>query len=274
MALVQFATINLASYAALETKDPGTLYFVTDEQKIYKGDVPYSGGSYLAVTEYPETAKINTLYINTTDGSVRFYNGADWISVVKPIAQTVSASSTHEELATAKAIYNFVVAKVAEIAAGDMGDAIKSITERIDALDIEVAKKAEKATTLAGYGIEDAYTKDDADTAIATAIAGIDKLTYEIVDTLPALEEAKANVIYLVSLGEGAASNQNYEEFMLINSAFEKIGDTALDLTGYAKEEYVDGEIQKVETNFAAADATTLESAKAYIDEKLTWTAL
>ena len=34
----------------------------------------------------------------------------------------------------------------------------------------EVAGKADKATTLAGYGIGDAYTKSEVDAAIATAI--------------------------------------------------------------------------------------------------------
>lgn len=34
----------------------------------------------------------------------------------------------------------------------------------------ELAKKADKATTLAGYGIADAYTKSEVDAAISSAI--------------------------------------------------------------------------------------------------------
>lgn len=34
----------------------------------------------------------------------------------------------------------------------------------------ELAKKADKATTLAGYGIGDAYTKTEVDAAISSAI--------------------------------------------------------------------------------------------------------
>ena len=34
----------------------------------------------------------------------------------------------------------------------------------------ELAKKANKATTLAGYGIADAYTKSEVDAAISSAI--------------------------------------------------------------------------------------------------------
>ena len=39
----------------------------------------------------------------------------------------------------------------------------------------------------------------------------------------------------------GGDGNQKYEEFMLINGAFEKIGDSAVDLTDYTTKEYVDG---------------------------------
>ena len=34
----------------------------------------------------------------------------------------------------------------------------------------ELAKKADKTTTLAGYGISDAYTKNEVDAAISSAI--------------------------------------------------------------------------------------------------------
>ena len=39
-----------------------------------------------------------------------------------------------------------------------------------DAVTKELAKKADKATTLSGYSITDAYTKSEVDAAIATAI--------------------------------------------------------------------------------------------------------
>ena len=41
------------------------------------------------------------------------------------------------------------------------------------ALSSALAEYAKKATTLAGYGITDAYTKSEADTAITTAISAI-----------------------------------------------------------------------------------------------------
>lgn len=53
-------------------------------------------------------------------------------------------------------------------------------------VDAELAKKADKATTLAGYGITDAYTKDQvydktaADAAIDTAVKGAVTSTYKV----------------------------------------------------------------------------------------------
>ena len=71
-ALVKFVTGSAASFAALTTKDENTLYFITDERRVYKGSIPMSGGIYKAVTSYPTAGEVNTIYVNTTDGSVRF----------------------------------------------------------------------------------------------------------------------------------------------------------------------------------------------------------
>lgn len=96
--------------------------------------------------------------------------------------------------------------------------------------------KADKSTTIAGYGITDAYTKAEVDTAIANA----EHLKRSIVATLPEVDAADIHTIYMVEI-TGGDGNQKYEEFMLINGAFEKIGDSAVDLTDYTTKEYVDG---------------------------------
>lgn len=99
--------------------------------------------------------------------------------------------------------------------------------------------KADKSTTLAGYGIGDAYTKTQTDSAIATAVANADHLKREIVEELPDPGEADENTIYMVGTGEGS-EDSTYEEYMLVNGAFEKIGSSAVDLTDYAKKSEVD----------------------------------
>lgn len=99
--------------------------------------------------------------------------------------------------------------------------------------------KADKATTLAGYGIADAYTKSQTDSAIQTAVANADHLKREIVEVMPEVDAADENTIYMVGTGDGSEDSA-YEEYMLINGGFEKIGSSKVDLTNYAQKSYVD----------------------------------
>lgn len=96
--------------------------------------------------------------------------------------------------------------------------------------------KANAATTLAGYGITDAYTKTETDNAITNALSGITGIDYQVVQTLPA--SGFKGTIYLVPSG-GTTPNV-YDEYIWVSNAFEKIGTTAVDLSGYwAKTELV-----------------------------------
>ena len=99
--------------------------------------------------------------------------------------------------------------------------------------------KADKSTTLSGYGITDAYTKTQTDSAITTAVANADHLKREIVSALPEVEEADEHTIYMVGTGTGSQQS-SYIEYMLINGGFERIGTSDVDLTNYALKTYVD----------------------------------
>ena len=111
---------------------------------------------------------------------------------------------------------------------------------------VEIEKKADKATTLAGYGITDAYTKGETDSAIATAVANAGHLKRVIVDALPATE-IDTNTIYMVpTVGDNIFDDNIYDEYMYINSQWEKIGTTETDLTQYATKEYVDSAIADI----------------------------
>lgn len=69
-------------------------------------------------------------------------------------------------------------------------------------------------------------------TAINAAIAGISGIQFEIVQTLPATGDS--GTIYLVPAGQ-SATGDIYEEWIYLNSAWEKLGTTAVDLTGYTE---------------------------------------
>jgi hypothetical protein len=69
---------------------------------------------------------------------------------------------------------------------------------------------------------------------IATAIAALNAIKISIVSSLPAVANAQANTIYFVPSSGG--SGDSYDEYMLINGAFEKVGNTAVDLSGYVQD--------------------------------------
>lgn len=101
--------------------------------------------------------------------------------------------------------------------------------------------------------LSNVYTKEEADSAIATAIAEVDHLKREIVEALP--ETAKENIIYMI-LREGGAGQDVYNEYMYINGAWEIIGDTSVDLSDYAKKE--DILVKSVSSDFIITEAGQL----------------
>ena len=161
--------------------------------------------------------------------------------------------------------------KVQELAEGQ----VKTNSDNITALQ---SGKADKSTTLAGYGITDAYTSEQTDSAIATAVANADHLKREIVESLPEIELADENTIYMVGTGAGTEDSV-YEEYMLINGGFEKIGSSEVDLTNYALKSYVDtAKTEAIETAGTNADSKIsakvgeigVDTVKDYVDQAKT----
>lgn len=133
--------------------------------------------------------------------------------------------------------------------------------------------KADKSTTLAGYGIDDAYTKTQADSAIKTAIANSGHLKRTIVTQLPEASAADEHTIYMIKKSSPDGTNA-YDEYMVVNESgtkkLEKVGDSKVDLTNYAtKTEVQTAKSEAIST--ASGDATTkankaLSDAKSYAD--------
>ena len=325
MALVKFVQGTAAQFALLESKDADTIYVITDEQRIYKGDVCLTGGIYTTVENFPEADQArNTLYVNTQTGEVRYFNGTAYQTVVPATGKTISGTGDDNHLATTKAVVDYVAAQIADLDVSALEGRVSTLETEMDTAegrldtvegqittingegegsikkalndaksytDQEVAKKANlehtheiedvtglqaaldgkanKATTLAGYGITDAYTKGETDSKIAQAVAAAPHLKRSIVEDLPDTEGADENTIYMVGTGAGSEDSA-YEEYMLINGAFEKIGSSKVDLTNYAEKTYVDAAKQEA-ISTAAGDATQKantaeQNAKTYAD--------
>ena len=304
MSLVKFLTGSAADFQGLDVKDQDTLYFVTDERRIYKGDVPFSGGIYQTVEEFPGTGVVNTLYVNTATGQVSYWNGTGYQTVVPATGKTISGTGDNNTIATTKAVVDYVAAQVADLDVATLEGRVGTLEGEMDTVqgqittingegegsikkalsdakaytDTEVAKKADaehtheiadvtdlqttldgkanKATTLAGYGITDAYTTTQTDSKIAEAIAAAPHLKRQIVESLPEVGSADANTIYMVpddgTVSDPGEQTSHYKEYMLINGAFELIGTSQVDLTGYATETFVTNAINALDVADAA----------------------
>ena len=317
MSQVKFVAATLAGYQGLENKDANTLYFVEEEQRIYKGNTPYSGGIYEKVSALPTQGKINTLYIVGDNGdNVAYWDGTKYITVVKPTTIAADFSALTQRVTTAennisaadgkltviqgegegsikKAAADAQAAAIAAAATDATSKADKALkdakadsatkkTEAIEAaaaettkqvtaakteLQANIDKKADKATTLAGYGIADAYTKDEANTAIAAAVANAHHLKREIVSVLPEVSEANEDTIYMVPDAgntDTAGSNKSvYTEYMLVNGAFERIGTSDVDLSNYFTKDQVTDAISTAKGEAATDAQTKADAAKA-----------
>ena len=199
MALVQFKTGNLASYVALAEKDANTLYFCEDAGLLYKGSTLYSG-AHVTVSSFPEEAAAvrNTIYINTTTGEVRYFNGSSYVTMVKPNVTSVSESSTNAQLPTAKAVYDFVSTET-----GDLENQISAIvgTNEDTAEDdtINGLRAAINAENTRATGAEQANaTAISAETTRAQGVEGsLENLT----------TTAKTNLVAAINEVKTAAAN-------------------------------------------------------------------
>ena len=191
MAQVKFIYTDAAKYGA-SAKDAGTLYFLSDTTQIFKGAERFSGLVCKEVTADPAlgSAEVNTLYINTTDGSVKIYNGTNLTTIVDGYVTSISGDGSATDRVSSKAVVDYVKTKIQDLDVGQLnaqvtankkdiatlkgdastaGSVAKAVADVKTELTAEINKKATKATSLTGYGITDAYTKTQVDTAISTA---------------------------------------------------------------------------------------------------------
>ena len=89
---------------------------------------------------------------------------------------------------------------------------------------------AQVETKIAGKGYQ---TSAQVQSAINSALAGITGIDIQVVESLPTT--GKKGVIYLVAHTHGGSDN--YDEYVWVSSknAYEKIGNTDVDLSGYLK---------------------------------------
>ena len=119
----------------------------------------------------------------------------------------------------------------------------------------QTAQQVETAITGKGYQtasqVESAITGKGYQTAsqVQSAISAAGHLKRAIVESLPEVGSADENTVYMM-LSDGAEGENIYEEWMVIEGVWERIGSTDVDLSGYLQEtdmvEITDEEIDEI----------------------------
>lgn len=286
MAIVEFYSTTKAKYDNIGIKNDDALYFL-DNGQLYKGETLIGNGIEIVDT-YPTTGVAGIIYVKPSNGGAKIWTGSTYIDLVLPMSSAINSSSTHNQIPSAKAVWDALAAitpdgyeefqnKVTalEEALTGIQDPTNGILAQAKAYTDELANgqvtenknaiinlsgtKADKATTLAGYGITNAYTKDEVTTAIQTAVANSEHLKREIVTALPSLATADTNTIYMLKVSDTSSTNK-YKEYMVINGVWELIGTSDVDLSGYATTEELKAAKQEA-IDTAATDATNKAGA-------------
>ena len=174
------------------------------------------------------------------------------------IGQIISVYTIENEVPTVGAYIispaRTLMKLAATTASGDLSGDIIRLEQLIngkastDYVNQELNKKANS---------NEVYSKEEVETYVAQQIANAGHLKRVIIEQLPDVSIAQANTIYMIKkTGGGIASwgKNIYEEYMVIEGEWELLGNSQVDLTDYAKTEYVDNK-----TKDKADKATTLE---------------
>lgn len=136
-----------------------------------------------------------------------------------------------------------------------------------DAANIDLTRGQDLETVIAG--IESNFDNYYDKTAINGLLEGISTLDIEVVTELPS-SDISTSTIYL-KLNASAGANNIYDEYIYVNSQWEIIGSTAIDLSNY----YNKGEVDSKLTDKAAASDLTAHTSNADIhvtaSDKSTW---
>lgn len=227
------------------------------------GEVADGGVALADLATKEEVSDVSDLVGVIPDG----YEATTIAEYAKELADNVAANGYDDTELSGKVTAN---TEAIEELDGEVGDLTTlTTTEKtsiVGAINEVSGGKADKATTIAGYGITDAYTKTEVDSAITTAVANAEHLKRSIVAALPEVADADAHTIYMVEI-TGGDGNQKYEEFMLINGVFEKIGDSAVDLTDYATKTEVATAVTTLADGQVATNKTNIESLQTLVGE-------
>ena len=138
-----------------------------------------------------------------------------------------------------------------------LADTVAGHTNDISALQ---TGKADKATTLEGYGITDSMTSTQITAAITKAISESGHASFKKVDSIPSAETAESNVLYLVMNDK----TSHYDIYAKVDGVVVLLDDTTVSLDGYVKTEDMTTAITEATKNKVDKDGDKVLSTNDY----------
>ena len=137
-----------------------------------------------------------------------------------------------------------------------------SIPTKLSQLDNDTGFVTNAVDNLTNYYLKsETYTK----TEVNDLIGQIKTISIQVVDTLPTTGES--NIIYLVP--KEGSKDDVYNEYIWVNNAWELIGSTQIDLTGYATEDWVNTQIANFLTESQITQLINKSLANYYTQEQV-----
>lgn len=137
-----------------------------------------------------------------------------------------------------------------------------SVPTKLSQLNNDTGFITNAVDNLTNYYLKsETYTK----TEVNDLIGQIKTISIQVVDTLPTTGES--NIIYLVP--KEGSKDDVYNEYIWVNNAWELIGSTQIDLTGYATEDWVNTQIANFLTESQITQLINNSLANYYTQEQV-----
>ena len=117
--------VTKAQYTAAAAHSSDNLYFLSDTKEIYRGDDLFTQSVIMYTGDLPTAPAVGQLYINETTLEGKTYTGTAWKTVIKAVADTVTADGTNPVSGKAVAAY---VTDALKTAAAEAQAAFKGVT--------------------------------------------------------------------------------------------------------------------------------------------------
>lgn len=140
--------------------------------------------------------------------------------------------------------------KLDGVATGAQANKIESVKVNGTALTPDSSKAVN--VDLSAYAKSADVTKE-----IASAVSGVTQIDYSVVEQLPST--GKKGIIYLVANSD--SGNNIYDEYIYINSKFEKLGSREMDLSSYAKKTDIPTKVSSLTNDSGYQTAAQVTSA-------------